>query len=88
MKVAIPPNLRLKVIGWLIRFAVCPLIVAMLAAITARKMITSLRDGPWKMAREKLTDWPLLPSCLLIVGAGAWSLDSYQSQQAKLSEPS
>jgi uncharacterized membrane protein YphA (DoxX/SURF4 family) len=49
----------------------------MLVAITTTKIPILLKDGFWKMAHEARTDWSMLLGALflLVVGAGAWSLD-------------
>jgi putative oxidoreductase len=68
--------------GALTRLAVLPLIVIMLTAITTTKIPILMEQGFWKMAHEARTDWSMLLGAifLLVVGAGAWSLDAYWTQ--------
>ena len=68
----------LVLLGLLTRLAAIPLIVVMLVAISTTKVPILLQDGFWKMAHEARTDWSMLLGSifLLIVGAGAWSLDA------------
>jgi uncharacterized membrane protein YphA (DoxX/SURF4 family) len=68
----------LLILGLLTRLAAIPLIIDMLVALTTTK-IPILRDkGFWSMAHEARTDYCMLLGSifLLIVGAGAWSLDA------------
>lgn len=82
----------LIILGLLTRLAAIPLIINMLVAILSTKIPVllgygfwgfSLRNVPyygfWGMAHEMRTDWAMLLGSifLLIVGAGAWSLDAY-----------
>jgi putative oxidoreductase len=81
----------LVLVGLLTRLAAIPLVVNMLVAILSTKIPIllghgfwgfSLRQLPyygfWGMAHEARTDWSMLLGSifLLIVGAGAWSLDA------------
>jgi putative oxidoreductase len=81
----------LILLGFLTRLAAIPLLVNMLVAIVSTKIPIllgygfwgfSLRNVPyygfWGMAHEARTDFSMLLGSLflLIVGAGAWSLDS------------
>jgi uncharacterized membrane protein YphA (DoxX/SURF4 family) len=81
----------LVLLGLLTRLAAVPLVVVMLAAIISTKVPVllghgfwgfSLRQLPyygfWGMAHETRTDWSMLLGAifLLVVGAGAWSLDA------------
>jgi uncharacterized membrane protein YphA (DoxX/SURF4 family) len=87
----------LILIGLLTRLAAIPLIINMLVAILSTKIPIllghgfwgfSLRTLPyygfWGMAHEARTDFAMLFSSifLLIVGAGAWSLDARLRRQA------
>jgi putative oxidoreductase len=87
----------LILIGLLTRLASIPLIIDMLVAILSTKIPIllgagfwgfSLRTLPyygfWGMAHEARTDFAMLLGSifLLIVGAGAWSLDARISKQA------
>jgi putative oxidoreductase len=69
----------LVLLGAFTRLAVVPLIVIMLTAIATTKIPILMNDGFWKMAHESRTDWSMLLGSvfLLIVGAGAWSVDGY-----------
>lgn len=73
----------LVLLGLLTRFAAIPLIVVMLVAISTTKFPILLNEGFWKMAHEARTDWAMLLGSifLLVVGAGAWSLDARISQK-------
>ena len=81
----------LVLLGLFTRLAAVPLVVVMLAAILSTKVPVllghgfwgfSLRQLPyygfWGMAHEARTDWAMLLGSifLLVVGAGAWSLDA------------
>jgi putative oxidoreductase len=86
----------LILVGLLTRLAAVPLIIDMLVAILSTKIPIllghgfwgfSLRTLPyygfWGMAHEARTDFAMLLGSifLLIVGAGAWSLDARISKQ-------
>jgi uncharacterized membrane protein YphA (DoxX/SURF4 family) len=68
----------LLLLGLLTRLAAVPLVIDMIVAISTTKVPILLKDGFWKMAHESRTDWSMLMGSLflLIVGAGAWSLDA------------
>jgi putative oxidoreductase len=68
----------LLLLGLLTRFAAIALIIDMLVAIVTTKIPMLRHDGVWKMAHEARTDWSMLLGALflLLVGAGAWSLDA------------
>ena len=81
----------LILLGLLTRLAAIPLIIDMLVAIVSTKIPIllghgfwgfSLRNLPyygfWGMAHEMRTDWSMLLGSilLLIIGAGAWSVDA------------
>jgi putative oxidoreductase len=87
----------LILLGLLTRLAAIPLIINMLVAIVSTKISMllghgfwgfSLRQLPyygfWGMAHETRTDWSMLLGSifLLIVGAGAWSLDARLAARA------
>jgi uncharacterized membrane protein YphA (DoxX/SURF4 family) len=67
----------LLLVGLLTRAAAVPLIVVMLVSISTTKVPILMDKGFWAMAHEARTDWSMLLGSiyLLIVGAGAWSLD-------------
>jgi uncharacterized membrane protein YphA (DoxX/SURF4 family) len=68
----------LLLLGLLTRLAAVALIIDMLVAIVTTKIPMLLHDGVWKMAHEVRPDWSMLLGALflLLVGAGAWSLDA------------
>lgn len=68
----------LVLIGLFTRFAVIPLLTIMAVAIYTTKIPTLLKDGFWKMAHEGRADFSMTMCALflLIIGAGAWSLDA------------
>src|SRR3954468_15600926 len=68
----------LFLLGLLTRFAAVTMIINMLVAISTTKVPMLLRDGFWKMAHEARTDWSMILGSLflLVVGAGAWSMDA------------
>lgn len=68
----------LILIGLLTRLATIPLIIDMLVAISTTKVPILLKSGFWSMAHEARVDYAMLlgSTFLLIVGAGAWSIDA------------
>ena len=68
----------LFLLGLLTRLAAITMIINMLVAISTTKVPILLQDGFWKMAHEARTDFAMLLGSifLLVVGAGAWSLDA------------
>ena len=68
----------LFVLGLLTRFAAVTMIINMLVAIWTTKVPILLNAGFWSMAHEACTDYAMLLSSifLLVVGAGAWSMDT------------
>jgi uncharacterized membrane protein YphA (DoxX/SURF4 family) len=68
----------LFLLGLLTRFAAVTMTIDMLAAISTTKVSILLNEGFWKMAHEARTDWSMLLGSLflLVVGAGAWSVDA------------
>src|SRR5947208_9906565 len=74
----------LFLLGLLTRFAAVTMIINMLVAISTTKVPMLLNDGFWKMAHEARTDWSMLLGSifLLVVGAGAWSVDARLAQGA------
>jgi putative oxidoreductase len=69
----------LLLVGLLTRLATIPLIIDMLVAIETTKIPILFKDGMWKMIHESRVDGSMLLGSifLLIVGAGAWSLDAW-----------
>lgn len=59
------------------RLAVVPLLVIMAVALTSTKIPILMVQGFWAMAHEARTDWSMTLGalCLLVVGAGPWSVD-------------
>jgi uncharacterized membrane protein YphA (DoxX/SURF4 family) len=79
----------LVLLGLFTRFAVIPLLTIMAVAIYTTKIPILLKDGFWKMAHEARTDVSMTMGALflLIVGAGAWSLDArFQNRQTPSSK--
>jgi uncharacterized membrane protein YphA (DoxX/SURF4 family) len=72
----------LVLLGLLTRLAVIPLLVIMAVALTTTKWPMLATEGFWNMAHESRTDWSMTLGSLylLIVGAGAWSIDSRLSR--------
>jgi putative oxidoreductase len=68
----------LLLLGLFTRLASVAIIIDMIVAIATTKIPMLLKDGVWKMAHEARTDWSMLLGALflLLVGAGAWSLDA------------
>lgn len=76
----------LVLLGLFTRMAVLPLLTIMVVAIYSTKIPILVKSGFWKMAHDSRTDFSMLLGSLflLIVGAGAWSLDAWlQKRQAK-----
>jgi uncharacterized membrane protein YphA (DoxX/SURF4 family) len=65
--------------GLFTRLAAIPLLVIMGVAICSTKIPILLQSGFWKMAHDSRTDFSMALGALflLIVGAGAWSLDAW-----------
>ena len=74
--------------GFLTRLAAIPLILNMLVAITTTKIPILQKSGFWAMAHEARIDYAMLLGCilLLIVGPGAWSLDTGLTRDAEHSD--
>ena len=99
IKIGIPaPDIMAPLVGWveiicgsfiliglLTRVAAIPLIIDMLVALSTTKIPILVKEGFWKMAHESRTDWSMLLGALfiLIVGAGAWSVDAYLARQGE-----
>ena len=68
----------LILIGLFTRLATIPLLTIMAVAIYTTKIPTLLEVGFWKMAHEGRADFSMTMCALflLIVGAGAWSMDA------------
>jgi len=74
----------LVLLGLFTRFAVIPLLTVMAVAIYTTKIPILLKSGLWKMAHEARTDFSMTLGALflLIVGAGAWSLDAWLAKKS------
>jgi len=68
----------LFLLGLLTRLAAVTMIINMAVAISTTKVPILLHEGFWKMAHEARTDYAMILGSifLLIVGAGAWSVDA------------
>jgi uncharacterized membrane protein YphA (DoxX/SURF4 family) len=68
----------LLLLGLLTRLAAVTMVIDMLVAISTTKVPILLKSGFWGMAHEARTDWSMLlgSAFLLVVGAGAWSVDA------------
>jgi putative oxidoreductase len=68
----------LLLIGLLTRFAAIALIIDITVAILSTKVPLLMKQGWWPAEAEARTDYSMLMGLifLLIVGAGAWSLDA------------
>jgi putative oxidoreductase len=80
----------LVVLGWATRLAAVPLLIDILVAIATTKVPILLKNGFWPALHEGRTDYCMLLGLvfLLIVGAGAWSMDGQRavSRAAKTGE--
>jgi putative oxidoreductase len=72
----------LVLLGLLTRLAAVPLIMVMIVAISSTKIPMLMSKGLWAMAHESRADWSMILGSiyLLIVGAGAWSMDAVLSR--------
>jgi uncharacterized membrane protein YphA (DoxX/SURF4 family) len=70
-------------VGLFTRLAVIPLLTIMATAIYTTKIPILLKSGFWKMAHDSRTDFSMTMSALflLIVGAGAWSVDAWRHKR-------
>jgi putative oxidoreductase len=75
----------LIIIGLLTRLAVIPTIIIMFVALSSTKIPILLDKGFWAMAHEARTDWSMLLGSifLLIVGAGALSVDAHLTDRER-----
>jgi putative oxidoreductase len=73
----------LVLLGFFTRLAVIPLLTIMMVAVYSTKIPILLKSGFWKMAHDSRTDFSMFMGALflLIVGAGAWSLDAILSRR-------
>src|SRR5712692_9449508 len=68
----------LLLIGLITRLATVPLLVDIAVAVYSTKIVTLAKNGFWGTLHEARTDVSMLLGLifLLLVGAGAWSLDA------------
>jgi uncharacterized membrane protein YphA (DoxX/SURF4 family) len=73
----------LLLIGLATRLAAVPLLCVMTVALATTKYPILVRQGFWAAAHEARTDWSMFLGALflLLVGAGAWSLDARLSRR-------
>src|SRR5712691_8430102 len=69
----------LLLIGLITRLATVPLLVDIAVAVYSTKIVTLAKNGFWGTLHEARTDVSMLLGLifLLLVGAGAWSLDAW-----------
>ena len=69
----------LLLVGLVTRLATVPLLIDIAVAIYSTKIVTLAKNGFWGTLHEARTDVSMLLGLvfLLLVGAGAWSLDSW-----------
>jgi uncharacterized membrane protein YphA (DoxX/SURF4 family) len=74
----------LVILGLFTRLAVLPLLAIMAVALYSTKLPILLKSGFWKMAHDARTDFSMTLGALflLLVGAGAWSLDHWWHKRA------
>ncbi len=74
----------LVLLGLLTRLAVLPLLTVISVALYTTKLPIFVKSGFWKMAHEARTDFSMLLGALflLVVGAGAFSLDAWLHRRA------
>jgi uncharacterized membrane protein YphA (DoxX/SURF4 family) len=79
----------LVLLGFLVRFAVIPLLAVISTAIITTKLPILFSSGFFKMAHEARTDYAMFLSLifLFIVGAGKYSLDSVILNKKKKGVP-
>ncbi len=77
----------LVLLGLLTRLAVVPLLVIMAVALVTTKWPLLAQEDFWYMAHESRTDWSMTLGALylLVVGAGAWSIDARLSRRRHVS---
>ena len=73
----------LVLLGMFTRLAVIPLFTIMGVALYSTKLPIFLKSGFWKMAHEARTDFSMTLGALflLVVGAGAWSVDAWLNKR-------
>lgn len=75
----------LVLLGLFTRLATIPLLAIMAVALYSTKLPILLKSGFGKMAHDSRTDYSMVMGALLllIVGAGAWSLDAWVRREAE-----
>jgi putative oxidoreductase len=70
--------------GLFTRLAVIPLLIIMAVAGWSTKLPILIESGFWKMAHASRNDYCMIMGSLflLLVGAGAWSLDAWRARRA------
>jgi putative oxidoreductase len=73
----------LLLIGLVTRLATVPLLIDISVALYSTKIVTFAKNGFWGTMHEARTDVSMLLGLvfLLLVGAGAWSLDAWLAQR-------
>ncbi len=76
----------LILLGLFTRVATLPLLTIMAVALSSTKLPILLKSGFWKMAHETRTDFSMVMGLLflLVVGAGAWSLDAWRAKHVRI----
>lgn len=75
--------------GLFTRLAVIPLLIIMSVAVWSTKIPILMESGFWKMAHDSRTDYCMIMGSifLLILGAGAWSLDDWLQRRSGKGQP-
>ncbi len=73
----------LLLMGLITRLATVPLLIDISVALYSTKIATLLKNGFWGTLHEARTDVSMLLGLifLLVVGAGAWSLDAWLAER-------
>jgi uncharacterized membrane protein YphA (DoxX/SURF4 family) len=73
----------LLLIGLVTRLATVPLLIDISVALYSTKIVTLAKNGFWGTLHEARTDVSMLLGLifLLLVGAGAWSLDAWLAER-------
>jgi uncharacterized membrane protein YphA (DoxX/SURF4 family) len=73
----------LLLIGLITRLATVPLIIDIFAALYSTKIVMFAKNGFWGTLHEARTDVSMLLGLifLLLVGAGAWSVDAWLAER-------
>jgi putative oxidoreductase len=73
----------LLLIGLMTRLATVPLLIDISVALYSTKIVTLAKNGLWGTLHEARTDVSMLLGLifLLLVGAGAWSLDGWLTER-------